>query len=760
MKRKGMPYEGTAHGRGHHRINALIAAFAVLGALLSVPFIAGAPPAQADTGVRLPLLLVHGFSDNCHDAYNYVSQNSSYRGSYDVTTESYLSGHGFSDVRAVGYYTGSWTASRDNGTTAPNSTDGVASGNCTVNVQDDSTGQSHCNATWNSQTQFYTNDPIEHLACLFAWYVYELNTGANGQAPTAVDVLAHSMGGLVTRAAEYYTSAAAVANGYPTHDGYQFPPQGLRIRRVVTVATPHGGLQGAVAWFYNLNYKSQEVTDMTVCPNYAATCTLAITTPLANFASVDLKTSGLMSDLKAGGKPSGALGTVWALMGSSAQCNPLDGRTIGTCMLGRKAVGLDPFTATDFVVQSDSMMSMPADFKIFYGDIEHYNGSGVDVYSAGGPAYDHEANTCTYTLINVCATAPFYLNDSRSGSANAWVCSSACNGGIGDLPYTSPATANLYSLAEIVQLLPPVNTYSLVVRSAASGNSDFVSGEMGYTGASYAMLRARATSQGPWETWIATPLPNGNLALRSDNNNLFVSAELGYTGSDYAELRARSWVIGPWEQFQLIWNPDGTYSLKSAANGDYVSAELGYTGNNYGELRARSTSIGAWEKFTTATGPLGPSCVNYGGTTITGPDSCAGTFSTHSVWFSGGGVGLDGQEIWTYANGTVQDSTATYKLSGIGTTRVYQLQAYIPNNHSDAGNAHYRYCAPDTGTGAVVCNDGYVNQNNFTNAWATFGAVCTADGTASITLADDGGDLYPAQVGADAIRAVALSIAC
>jgi hypothetical protein len=47
-----------------------------------------------------------------------------------------------------------------------------------------------------------------------------------------------------------------------------------------------------------------------------------------------------------------------------------------------------------------------------------------------------------------------------------------------------------------------------------------------------------------------------------------------------------------------------------------------------------------------------------------------------------------------------------------------------------------------------------------TNARATFGAVCTTDGTATVTLADDGGDIYPAVVGADAIRAVRTSLAC
>jgi hypothetical protein len=52
------------------------------------------------------------------------------------------------------------------------------------------------------------------------------------------------------------------------------------------------------------------------------------------------------------------------------------------------------------------------------------------------------------------------------------------------------------------------------------------------------------------------------------------------------------------------------------------------------------------------------------------------------------------------------------------------------------------------------------NQNNFSNAWVSFGTVCTGDGNATIFLADDGGDRYPIQVGADAIRAVRTGILC
>ena len=212
-------------------------------------------------------------------------------------------------------------------------------------------------------------------------------------------------------------------------------------------------------------------------------------------------------------------------------------------------------------------------------------------------------------------------------------------------------------------------------------------------------------------------MPAGHWLIRNNANGKYVSAELGYTGANQNELRARTdgSAIGTWELSDIVGNSDRTYSLKSLGASLWASAELGYTGSSYGELRARASSIGSWEKFTTDTAPVG--CSNYGGPTITGPNTCAvGTFSTHSVWYYGGGVGLLGQEIWTYANGTVQDSTATYQLSGLDTIHVMQLQAYIPNNYSDASHAHYHYCSPGGG-----CADGYVNQNNYTNQWAAFG---------------------------------------
>ena len=66
------------------------------------------------------------------------------------------------------------------------------------------------------------------------------------------------------------------------------------------------------------------------------------------------------------------------------------------------------------------------------------------------------------------------------------------------------------------------------------------------------MLRARASSIGPWEQYsIDCIAPNGgqDFVIVAKNNGKFVSAELVYTGSYYAMLRARASNWGEWETY-------------------------------------------------------------------------------------------------------------------------------------------------------------------------------------------------------------------
>ena len=151
----------------------------------------------------------------------------------------------------------------------------------------------------------------------------------------------------------------------------------------------------------------------------------------------------------------------------------------------------------------------------------------------------------------------------------------------------------------------------------------------------------------------------------------------------------------------------------------------------------------------------GASCVSYP-TYSTGPGSCAGTFTTKNIWFSGHGVGLEGQEIWTYGNGVPSgpDSTATWVIGGLTAGRSYEVEAYIPNEHSDATAARYSLY---NGAGAFE-GYGYVDQENYTNAWAKVGDACS-NGTVSATVDDSNTSIY-LEIGADALRVVPLGTAC
>jgi hypothetical protein len=81
-----------------------------------------------------------------------------------------------------------------------------------------------------------TGHAIEDLGSALAWYVYN-NYSRNG---VPVDVIAHSMGGLVTRAA-----ITGTRNRYMTASGRNFPPY-LYIEDVATLSSPHEGARSSV----------------------------------------------------------------------------------------------------------------------------------------------------------------------------------------------------------------------------------------------------------------------------------------------------------------------------------------------------------------------------------------------------------------------------------------------------------------------------------------------------------------------------------
>jgi hypothetical protein len=140
------------------------------------------------------------------------------------------------------------------------------------------------------------------------------------------------------------------------------------------------------------------------------------------------------------------------------------------------------------------------------------------------------------------------------------------------------------------------NNAHFTLRSAE--NLRYVSAEMSYTEPYWALLRARAVTPGPWESF--TMYCSGSThAFRSDFNGRWVAAEVGRTGTAYGVLRARTTGSspGPWERFQFYDSGAGTVAIYSQAADKVVSAELGWTGSYYGTLRARADYAGPWERF-------------------------------------------------------------------------------------------------------------------------------------------------------------------
>ncbi len=81
-----------------------------------------------------------------------------------------------------------------------------------------------------------TGHAIEDLGSSFAWYIY--NTYSRYGVP--VDVIAHSMGGLVTR-----TALTGTQKHWTTASGRNFPPY-LYIEDVATLSSPHEGARASV----------------------------------------------------------------------------------------------------------------------------------------------------------------------------------------------------------------------------------------------------------------------------------------------------------------------------------------------------------------------------------------------------------------------------------------------------------------------------------------------------------------------------------
>lgn len=365
-----------------------------------------------------PLVLIDGCSDTCA-AFDKDGLDTVHPGANATSTLGYLTSHGFDRalVRKVGSYDNAWSWTSPNGTVIKyqelQSQAGMSGDDCDVNVRGFSaasgSGGQTCYSAWGQNSggtigDGYTKDPDMYLACTSAQYIYQTYT-ANHQP---VNVLAHSMGGLLIRAALAFSGGPYQKAGFPTTP--------LLVGYVVTVATPHGGFTGGYAAAYKSQADSTEVDDMTTCPSLAMTCSYSAPT----ISSQTLKTSQFMTYLNAAGTPRGGADALWMLMASSTgACLSDCGGGITSRENARSSPSV-PYPDTDFVVAGDSMVAMDADAKIYYGAAD---GVGITCYP-NSQSYNHEANSCEHMWgpITYCSVDPYYLNDATTGTTGAWYC--------------------------------------------------------------------------------------------------------------------------------------------------------------------------------------------------------------------------------------------------------------------------------------------------------------------------------------------------
>lgn len=156
-----------------------------------------------------PVLFIHGISSASSDDCTRWN-----------TAKSSLRGQGWSgDLTSIQYYT--------------NDT------NCDTSLESEAF---HCTAYHDSGMDNGTsNEDLRHVSCKFAWYIWDHYT----QYGRNVQIVAHSMGGLITRWALYVTT---FERDFPPAE-HIFPPY-LLVRDIVTMGTPHHGAPNGYALLF------------------------------------------------------------------------------------------------------------------------------------------------------------------------------------------------------------------------------------------------------------------------------------------------------------------------------------------------------------------------------------------------------------------------------------------------------------------------------------------------------------------------------
>ncbi|MEV6971332.1 hypothetical protein AB0M47_40170 [Hamadaea sp. NPDC051192] len=506
----------------------------------------GAPPASArdvvdgDDAFAAPLLLIHGFNDDCAWAFDRSRRSDDSSFDYATSTVDYLAGYGFrrNMMDRIGYY----RISEAGDTTSTDPKDALPEGNCQTNlnqlVGDPSFpgGSDMVNCNLISRTGYGTKDDrLERLSCLLAWYIYHQYT----KHGMAVNVLAHSMGGLLIRAA--IGGAAERRPFFPSHD--------LAVLRVVTVGSPHGGIGGL--------YRTAAMND-----------------PYSNGAELDDMEPGssFMNMVARYQRPQGAVGTRWVLIGSSAadrqtveSCNGTDGSRKVSCYLGDG----------DGVVPADSQMGMRADTKILYG--VRWKGTTATngtiwydkIVADLATQYEHEimGSVCySYFLVGqVCFRGPYELNDNNRDLTKAWMCRSNCDA---DAPpvSTAPVTA-----PRILQAVSEGLAAPIIANEAGAAFATFWDTK---GGVNYGMPLSYPYDAGAGraqdfhliaENTMTTAYGSVGMAIHEVHGGVLdkyvsLNGPAGFLGFPTSDTSPTTDGVGRWNSFQnggyIYWSPD------------------------------------------------------------------------------------------------------------------------------------------------------------------------------------------------------------
>jgi surface antigen len=129
-------------------------------------------------------------------------------------------------------------------------------------------------------------------------------------------------------------------------------------------------------------------------------------------------------------------------------------------------------------------------------------------------------------------------------------------------------------------------------------------------------------------------------------------------------------------------------------------------------------------------------CASYGTSLLVGPG--AGAFSTSAGWTVESGHGYDGAMRWIATNGNATSltpaHTATWAPTNLVPSACYEIQAFVPDDHSNHHAARYHVQDQHFSTFWPQ-----VDENLLTNQVASLGVFqAWANGTLPVILTDDG----------------------